>query len=91
MSGWFVEVLTSTGLDNCLHFRASFTSDVLRVFHSLSRTSDGKIVIISYHSICNFQGAVKSRWKYSVLPTRLFYQPVETKMTFDLKSLVNFF
>ena len=46
MSGWFVEVLTSTGLDNCLHFRASFTSDVLRVFHSLSRTSDGKIVIL---------------------------------------------
>ena len=45
MSGWFVEVFTSTGLDNCLHFRASFTSDVLRVFHSLSRTSDGKIVI----------------------------------------------
>ena len=43
-------------------------------------TSDGKIVI-SYHSICNFQGAVK----------RLFYQPVETKITFDLKSLVNFF
>ena len=46
MSGWFVEELTSTGLDNCLHFRASFTSDVLRVFHSLSRTSDGKIVIL---------------------------------------------
>ena len=40
------------------------------------RTSDGKIVI-SYHSICNFQGAVK----------RLFYQPVEIKIIFDLKSL----
>ena len=47
MSGWFVEESSSsTGLDNCLHFRASFTSDVLRVFHSLSRTSDGKIVIL---------------------------------------------
>ena len=48
MVGYVEESSSSTGLDNCSsHSRAtSFTSDVLRVFHSLSRTSDGKIVIL---------------------------------------------
>ena len=90
MCGWFVEESSSsTGLDNYVAF-ATF----LPLMSCVSSILFRELLTVRLLFIVSFNmqfSRCSLHWKYFVLPTWLFYQPVETKMIFDLKSLVNLF